>query len=218
LYNYDDEENIDNGIKILSKIAEKKDSRCYDKANYRLGKYYEDIGNTEKAEVHLLRSAEDNNVYAMYKLGKAYLKKNKETSNQDDLKKAERWLKKAADFDDPYAQCSYGMLCFKTERRDKGLYYLEKSAAKGNEFAKMIIQTTVNREEARLRKQNNKRKFRSFSAQQALVRSKRAMNVCWHSVRSLMSEYDYHIKKLQEEYDYENNIVNEMDGYSYSID
>lgn len=218
LDNYDDEENIDNGIKILSKIAEKKDSRCYDKANYRLGKYYEDIGNTEKAEVHLLRSAEDNNVYAMYKLGKAYLKKNKETSNQDDLKKAERWLKKAADFDDPYAQCSYGMLCFKTERRDKGLYYLEKSAAKGNEFAKMIIQTTVNREEARLRKQNNKRKFRSFSAQQALVRSKRAMNVCWHSVRSLMSEYDYHIKKLQEEYDYENNIVNEMDGYSYSID
>lgn len=103
-------------------------------------------------------------------------------------------------------------------RRDKGLYYLEKSAAKGNEFAKMIIQTTVNREEARLRKQNNKRKFRSFSAQQALVRSKRAMNVCWHSVKSLMSEYDFHIKKLQEEYDYENNIVNEMDGYSYSID
>lgn len=84
----------------------------------------------------MLRSAEDNNVYAMYKLGKAYLKKNKETSNKDDLKKAERWLKKAADFDDPYAQCSYGMLCFKTERRDKGLYYLEKSAAKGNEFAK----------------------------------------------------------------------------------
>ena len=44
------------------------------------------------------------------------------------------------------------------------------------------------------------------------------MNVCWHSVKSLMSEYDFHIKKLQEEYDYENNIVNEMDGYSYSID
>ncbi|MFR8295123.1 MAG: hypothetical protein ACLVAU_13250 [Ruminococcus sp.] len=41
----------------------------------------------------------------------------------------------------------------------------------------------------------------------------------WHSVKSLMSEYDYHIKKLQEEeYDYENNIVNEMDSYSYSID
>mgnify|MGYP002333763399 CR=1 FL=1 len=79
LENYDDKENIDNGIKILSEIAEKKDSRCYDKANYRLGKYYEDIGNSEKAEVHLLRSAEDNNVYAMYKLGKAYLKKNKET-------------------------------------------------------------------------------------------------------------------------------------------
>lgn len=52
-----------------------------------MGKYYEDIGNTEKAEVHLLRSAEDNNVYAMYKLGKAYLKKNKETNNKDDLKR-----------------------------------------------------------------------------------------------------------------------------------
>ncbi|MFR8295124.1 MAG: hypothetical protein ACLVAU_13255 [Ruminococcus sp.] len=48
--------------------------------------------------------------------------------------------------------------CFKTERRDKRLiFYLEeKSAAKGNEFAKMIIQTAVNREEARLRKQNNR--------------------------------------------------------------
>ncbi|MFR8295125.1 MAG: hypothetical protein ACLVAU_13260 [Ruminococcus sp.] len=87
LENYDDKENIDNGIKMLSEIAERKrQSLRYDKANYRLGKYYEDIGNSEKAEVHLLRSAEDNNVYAMYKLGKAYLKRIKRASNKDDLK------------------------------------------------------------------------------------------------------------------------------------
>lgn len=48
LENYDDKENIDNGIKDTQRDRREKDSRCYDKANYRLGKYYEDIGNSEK--------------------------------------------------------------------------------------------------------------------------------------------------------------------------
>lgn len=204
---------IEKAVHYFEKSADKNSW-----SSYQLGKYYNENNEYKLAEHYLLRPVEERNVYAMYQLGKMYLKKYKESNDQKDVIKAERWLQQAADLDNPYAQCSYGMLCFKTNRRDKGLFYLEKAAAHGNEFAQTIIQTAVNRKEAELRKRN-KRKFRSFVAQAAFNRSRSSAYACWSTIHRLVNDYEYHIKKLQEEFDYENNISNEISiGYEYQID
>lgn len=194
------------GVKILTEISERNDSPCFDKANYRLGKYYLSEQKLDKAEYHFEKSAAEGNIYAMYQLGKIYLKK-------DEKEKAAVWLKKSADLYNPYAQCAYGLLCLKSDNREKGLYYLAESASNGNDFASMIVKQNK-AEVGKLRSKT--RSIRNYNADKVFTKAKNSIHICWSAINRLMNEYDYHIKKLKEEFEYENNLA--IDDYAVGYD
>lgn len=165
---------------------------------YILGKkHLED--NLNKAERYLLRSAESDNYYAQYELGKLYLRDEKL-----DIKKASKWLLKAADNNHPYAQFAYGILSYKTGDHDEGMYYLELSAQNGNEVALSMVKSLSEH-------QKSKRPI----IRKAVYTSRRSVNAAWHTLKNLQSEYDAHIKQLQREFDYENQISSDFD-YDYN--
>lgn len=83
-----------------------------------------------KAAEFFIKSADNGNVYAAYRLGKIYL-----SDNLKNLELAEKYLKIAAEKDDPYAMYSLAKLYLGGEipmRKDEAISLLEKSARLGN--------------------------------------------------------------------------------------
>lgn len=112
----------------------------YTMAAHQLGKFYRDDLSTmrdhEKAERWFRLSAEAENDFSEYALGKLLL-------SQKRTGEAVRWLDKAARHGNPFAQYRLGKLCLTGEsvKKDvrKALEYLTAAARQGNPFAQYTL-------------------------------------------------------------------------------
>ena len=97
--------------------------------------------NLEQAKSCFAKAAELGNLNAIYALGKLYLKE----EGWQDIKKAIRCFQKAAEDGNSHGAYQLGKIYYfgngvRTDR-ERGLYYLEQSAAHGNGYAADLLQT-----------------------------------------------------------------------------
>ena len=112
-------------------------------AQYALAKLYYDgkyIGQDISKAVELFTySAEQDNEWSEYRLGKIYLTED----NFKDITSATRWLKQSAEKGNQFAQYVLGKLYLKDEEIskdvEKALQYLTSSAEQGNQFSQYIL-------------------------------------------------------------------------------
>ena len=203
----------DDDIKRLESVADISDT-----AAFALGMYYKDK-DKNLSEKYLLMSANNNDRDSQYQLGKLYLADN-------DIKQGAKWMRRSADNGHAYAQYAYGIMMLKNNSPEEGLYYLNNSYKNGNKIAHKVAQSykkkleseetnqnTTNVSNPKTVTNNRGKSIRRTKKAPRLLRSVAAStynaNMCWSQLRSIMAEYDAHIKQLQREFDYENQISND---------
>ena len=168
-------------------------------AQYRLGKLYlsEEKKKYDKAEKYLLLASSQNGEFSQwadFKLGKLYM-----TNEKLDYAKAEKHFLLSDRYENPYAECSLGLLIHKTRSKSEGKAWVQKAAENGNEFAQELLHNL----NAKPRRMYNKAKA----------------NYVNHKIngmiRHLQSDYERHIKHLQSEYEYETERAEEERKYEY---
>lgn len=129
--------------KALTGFLREEHQKYSSTIQYLIGKmYWNGYGiepNPKKAAVWFSKAAEQENAYAQYVLGKLYRDGNGVKANVDE---AAKWFLKAAEQENPYAQSALGSLyVFDKDLKNKelALYWLEKAAANGNEYAVKLI-------------------------------------------------------------------------------
>lgn len=203
----------DDDIKRLESVADISDT-----AAFTLGMYYKDK-DKKLSEKYLLMSANNNDRDSQYQLGKLYLA-------DDDIKQGAEWMRRSADNGHAYAQYAYGIMMLKNDSPEEGLYYLNNSFKNGNKIAHKVAQSYKKKLESEETNQNTTNvstpKTVTNNRGKSIRRTKKApmlrrsvaastynANMCWSQLRSIMAEYDAHIKQLQREFDYENQISND---------
>lgn len=203
----------DDDIKRLESVADISDT-----AAFALGMYYKDK-DKKLSEKYLLMSANNNDRDSQYQLGKLYLA-------DDDIKQGAEWMRRSADNGHAYAQYAYGIMMLKNDSPEEGLYYLNNSFKNGNKIAHKVAQSYKKKLESEETNQNTTNvstpKTVTNNRGKSIRRTKKApmlrrsvaastynANMCWSQLRSIMAEYDAHIKQLQREFDYENQISND---------
>lgn len=203
----------DDDIKRLESVADISDT-----AAFALGMYYKDK-DKKLSEKYLLMSANNNDRDSQYQLGKLYLA-------DDDIKQGAEWMRRSADNGHAYAQYAYGIMKLKNDSPEEGLYYLNNSFKNGNKIAHKVAQSYKKKLESEETNQNTTNvsppKTVTNNRGKSIRRTKKApmlrrsvavstynANMCWSQLRSIMAEYDAHIKQLQREFDYENQISND---------
>lgn len=200
-------------VKLLESVADISDT-----AAFALGLHYK-TDNRKLAEKYLLMSANNNDRDAQYHLGKLYL-------DNEDIKNGASWLRRSADNGHAYAQYAYGIILLKDNNPEEGLYYLNTSFKNGNKIAHKVAQSyrkkldiEKNTQDS-LNSSSNKsipikrgktiqRTKKAPMLRQSVASSSYTANMCWSQLKSIMAEYDAHIKQLQREFDYENQISND---------
>ena len=129
-------------VKLLAEVSEKGNSLV----QYKLGCIYADpqddnIYNMDKAIEYLEMSAQQENPYAQYRLGVIY--SDPELQGRYDINKAIKYFKAVADQGNQFAQCRLGCIYYFGKgvgrNREQGVYWLNRAADQGNEYAKKIL-------------------------------------------------------------------------------
>jgi hypothetical protein len=95
-----------------------------------------------------------------------------------------------------WASYQLGKIYFSDKNASSAKSWFKRSAADGNEAATEMLRYMQRTKKAPMLR-------RSVAA------STYNANMCWSQLRSIMAEYDAHIKQLQREFDYENQISND---------
>ena len=196
----DNEQNdidLDKAEKYLLLSAEKGNQY----AQYRLGKLYlsEEKKNYDNAEKYLLLASSQGGKFSQwadFKLGKLYM-----INEKLDYVKAEKHFLLSDRYENPYAECSLGLLICKTRSKSEGKAWVQKAAENGNEFAQEILPKLD--KPCRPRRRYNKAKSNYVNYK---------IN---GMIRRLQSEYERHIKQLQNEYEYETERAEAEKEYEY---
>lgn len=143
-------ENIDQGIKYLSKAAEKNNIA----ASYKLGTFYfqnEQYFDYEKAEFYLKQSVNHDFSAAEYQLGSLYLLSN----NNRDIQQGIYWLEQAAKMNNQFAQYKLGKIYYygndfiQTDPK-KATEYLALAAKNGNQYALDLLEKPQSRKQEKV--------------------------------------------------------------------
>lgn len=180
------------GMEIFKRLADQGDTL----SAYRLGKVSLDgkvtPRNVDLAERYLLQAynSSEHKGLAAYSLGKLYM-----TEGKCNHKKAIAFFKEVADTNN-WASYQLGKIYFSDKNASVAKSWFKRSASDGNEAAKEMLRYMQRTKKAPMLR-------RSVAA------STYNANMCWSQLRSIMAEYDAHIKQLQREFDYENQISND---------